>query len=133
MTPEIESFILLAREDLAVAWKVLPTFPRHAAFHLEQAAEKLVKAVLAAERLDVPRSHHIGALARLLPDDHLWRADLMAWDGLSLYAAATRYPHPGGRMPEIPDEATLRRQWSDVAELVDGIEEWCRNRAGGLP
>ena len=37
----VESFIALAREDLAVAQKLAADHPRHAAFNIEQAADLL--------------------------------------------------------------------------------------------
>jgi HEPN domain-containing protein len=49
MRETVGTFIALAREDLAVARKVVDEFPRDAAFHIEQVAEKLLKAVLTTE------------------------------------------------------------------------------------
>jgi HEPN domain-containing protein len=49
MRETVGTFTALAREDLAVARKVVDEFPRDAAFHIEQVAEKLLKAVLATE------------------------------------------------------------------------------------
>ncbi|MBF0332559.1 MAG: HEPN domain-containing protein [Alphaproteobacteria bacterium] len=126
MKPAIESFITLAREDLAVAKLLMAAHPRHSAFHIEQAAEKLVKAVLTAEDIRFPTSHHqLGALAALLPADHPWRAELMAFDEFSSYATASRYPTPGGWMPHEPDPADLRQGWQEVANLIDEIADWC--------
>jgi HEPN domain-containing protein len=125
----IASYIALAKEDLVVAKKLMGEHPRHAAFSIEQAAEKLLKAVLTAEGILFPTSHHqLGALAALLPADHLWRADLMAFDDFTSYATALRYPRPGGGLPSAPEDADLQRGWAEVSALVDEIEDWCRNR-----
>lgn len=127
----VTGYIALAREDLAVARMLMADHPRHAAFNIEQAAEKLLKAVLTAEGIRFPTSHHqLGALAALLPEDHLWRADLMAFDDFTSYATAVRYPTPGGGLPSDPDDAELQRGWSEVSALVGELEDWCRGRSG---
>lgn len=123
------SYLSLAEDDLAVARKLRRDHPRHAAFHIEQAAEKLLKAVLTVERISFPTGHHqLGALARLLPDAHVWRADLMAFDEFTSYATALRYPRPGGGMPVEPDDSDLLRGWQDVSALVGEIRDWCDER-----
>lgn len=129
MTRHVTSYITLAKEDLAVAAKLMADHPRHAAFNIEQAAEKLLKAVLTAEGIRFPASHHqLGALAALLPEAHLWRADLMAFDDFTSYATALRYPKPGGGLPSDPEDADLKQGWAEVSALVGEIEDWCRDR-----
>lgn len=130
---EVEGYLVLAREDLEVADRLLATHGRQAAFHLQQAAEKLVKAVLTAEGLPFPRSHQVGALAALLPADHPWRADLAALDGLTAYATALRYPMPGGGLPPAPETPELAASRRELGALLDAVGPWCRDRltAGG--
>jgi len=126
------SYIALAKEDLAVARKLMAEHPRHAAFNIEQAAEKLLKAVLTVEGIRFPTSHHrLGALAALLPEDHLWRADLMAFDDFTSYATAVRYPKPGGGMPNEPEDAELKGGWTEVSALIGEIEDWCGDKLLG--
>jgi HEPN domain-containing protein len=123
------SFIGLAKEDLAVARELLSPHPRHSAFAIEQAAEKLLKAVLTTEGIVFSAGHHqLGRLAELLPADHIWRADLMAFDRYTSYATATRYPRPGGGMPQVPSREALEAGLREVASLVGEIEDWCRER-----
>lgn len=129
MKPAVASFIALAKEDLAVARRLLAVHPRHSAFALEQAAEKLLKAVLTAESISFTASHHqLGRLADLLPADHIWRADLMAFDSYTSFATATRYPRPGGGMPQVPSRDVLEAGLKEVSSLVSEIEDWCRER-----
>lgn len=66
--------------------------PAVAAYHCQQAAEKIVKAVLVAEGLTFRKTHDIDALVELLPADHPLRADLRALDRFTPYAIAYRYP-----------------------------------------
>jgi len=123
------SFIALAKEDLAVARKLLSAHPRHSAFAIEQAAEKLLKAVLTTEGVVFSAGHHqLGRLAELLPAEHIWRADLMAFDRYTSFATATRYPTPGGGMPRTPAREILESGLKEVASLVGEIEDWCRER-----
>jgi len=122
----VESFIALAREDLDVARKLVADHPKHAAFNIEQAAEKLLKAVLSSEGILFNAGHQLGALAALLPADHLWRADLATFDEFTSYATSLRYPTGGGRMPQEPDADELYEALGRVTTLVDEIEDWCR-------
>jgi HEPN domain-containing protein len=125
----VASFIALAKEDLAVARKLLAAHPRHSAFSIEQAAEKLLKAVLTTEGIPFTAGHHqLGRLAELLPAEHMWRADLMAFDSYTSFATATRYPKPGGGMPQIPSRDVLEAGLKDVSSLVGEIEDWCREK-----
>jgi HEPN domain-containing protein len=131
MKEAAESFIALAREDLAVARKLMGDHPRYSAFCLAQAAEKLLKAVLTAEGIAFAAGHHqLGRLAAFLPPDHVWRADLMAFDRYTSYATATRYPRPGGGMPRAPSKETLDAGVEEVASLVGEIRDWCREKLG---
>jgi HEPN domain-containing protein len=127
--PAVASFIALAKEDLAVARRLLAIHPRHSAFALEQAAEKLLKAVLTTEGISFSAGYHqLGRLADLLPAEHLWRADLMAFDSYTSFATATRYPKPGGGMPEDPPSEMLEAGLKEVSSLVGEIEDWCREQ-----
>jgi len=86
---------------------------------------------LHVEGIVFPTAHHqLGALAALLPADHLWRADLMAFDELSSYATRLRYPTPGGGMPFEPADDELTEASRSVGALVDEIADWCAERSG---
>ena len=131
MKPAVASFIALAKEDLAVARTLLAAHPRHSAFAIEQAAEKLLKAVLTTEGIAFTAGHRqLGRLAGLLPGEHIWRADLMAFDSYTSFATATRYPKPGGGMPQVPPRDVLDAGLKEVSLLVGEIEDWCREKGG---
>jgi len=130
----VDAFIAFAREDLAVARRVVDEFPRDAAFHIEQAAEKLLKAVLTTEGIKFGVGHHqIGRLTESSPPEHVWRADLMAFDVYTSYASATRYPRPGGGMPRIPSKDVLKGGITDVTSLVGEIQDWCQEKFSDSP
>lgn len=70
---------------------------RMAAFHLQQAAEKLVKAVLLSRGLRITTEDSIELLVEELPQDDPWRTKLVALEPLYVYATSFRYPSPTGR------------------------------------
>src|SRR5689334_2046893 len=63
-----------------------------AAYHCQQAAEKLVKAVLVRAGLSFPKTHDIAALVGLPPDDHRLKRKLESFSELTPYGVAYRYP-----------------------------------------
>ncbi|CAN5917166.1 hypothetical protein BH11MYX2_BH11MYX2_38380 [soil metagenome] len=75
---------------------------RFAAFHLEQAAEKLVKAVRLGRGLRVTSDHNIEALVDELPADDPWRSKLRILEPLSAFATAYRYPSQTGKRKGAP-------------------------------
>jgi HEPN domain-containing protein len=80
---------------------------RFAAFHLQQAGEKLVKAVRLSRGLRVTADHNIEVLVEELPHDDPWRAKLHALEPLSTYATAYRYPSPTGKRKSGPSNAEV--------------------------
>ena len=61
-------------------------------FHCQQAAEKMLKAVLAARAVEYRRTHNVRALADLLADaGHPLPQDLQSLDTLTPYAVEARY------------------------------------------
>ena len=82
-----------ARADLRVAVVTLGVadLPRWAAgFHLQQAAEKALKAVLVAHGRTAPRTHDIGLLADLVAEV---AQPLRAWD-----EEHGKWPRPSGTL-----------------------------------
>lgn len=113
-----------ALRDLAAARRLLPELPDQAIFHAQQAAEKLARAVCEREGLAVGRTHSIGQAAAMLPDAHVFKADLLALDTLSPAATAWRYPTPGGRIPAPPPVATVETALADIAALLPEVRDW---------
>lgn len=128
MSDRAESFIVLARRDLDLAKLVAAKDPGNAAFHLQQAAEKLAKAVLDIEGIPSGVAHQIGALAAMLPSEHVFRPDLAAFDRFSGFATSTRYPMPGGGLPRLPAKEFLTAGIREIAGLADEIEDYRRER-----
>jgi hypothetical protein len=66
--------------------------PAGAAYHCQQAAEKLVKAVLLQAGLAFPKTHDIAALVGLLPNHPPLKDKLGNFEKLTPFGVAYRYP-----------------------------------------
>lgn len=80
-----------------------------AMYHCQQAAEKLMKAVLLLSGIEAPRTHDLGALAALVPMDDPVRDRLRTLVELTPFATAFRYPtdDPWDRPTEAEVESFL--------------------------
>jgi len=100
----IASHIRLACEDLRAANALYEIENRFTAYHLEQAVEKLMLAVLVAEdvHVSVSESHRLDILLDKIPDQNPWRDGFQDLTHLTIHATTARYPKTGGRLsPEI--------------------------------
>lgn len=88
-----------------------------ATYHCQQAAEKLVKAVLIWLELDVPRSHDIDSLVMRIPHDLPIRQRLSPLGRFTAFATLYRYPGEAG---DVSDEPTSEEVfgWLDEIESV---------------
>jgi len=85
------------------------------AYHCQQAAEKLVKALLVALGLLFPRGgaagHDIGLAVRRIPEAHPLRDDAAALVALTPWATAFRYPADDPATATRPPAATELAAW----------------------
>ena len=104
---------------------------RFAAFHLQQAAEKLVKAVRLHRGLFASTDHNILALIEELPSDDAWRTKLSPLRVLSAYATTFRYPSPAGkRKPGLTSKEVL--EWIEtIGALVVDVRSLLATNALG--
>lgn len=107
----VRSYLDDAADDLEMAELGAAKANRLAAFHLQQAAEKLVKAVRAHHDLRLTSSHDIDELVEgsehkkiePIPADDKWHGRLLALAELGQFATAFRYPSPtAGRRKAVP-------------------------------
>ena len=104
--------------DLDAARRLIAAPPnRLAAFHLQQAAEKLVKAVRLGYGLRVTAEHNIELLVEELPHEDAWRTKLAVLDPLSGYATSYRYPSPVGKRKGGPGNDEVLRWIKTIADL----------------
>lgn len=128
MKAVVEGYFKVLDEDMAAARQLMACVPRVSAFHLQQAAEKLVKAILSAENIHASADHNIGQLVASLPDGHEWKADLMELDYLSQFATTFRYPSETGKVKPAPERAKLEEFAELIATLADDARQWCDER-----
>lgn len=108
---EAEAWLIRAQDDLLAARKLISgndPLTATAAYHCQQAAEKALKAVLAATAESIPKTHDLRLLMDrcLMTDASL--ADLRdACDELTPYATEFRYP------TQIPDPTS-----SDIDDAI---------------
>lgn len=120
MTSEdvVQEWLALAREDLLAAERVFD-LRGVAAFHLQQAAEKALKAQLIRLAIRPPRSHDISQLRSLAGSSLEWTADASLLSELTLWNAAFRYPDAGPSDQPTADRLTEVAGWvrSLLAEI----------------
>lgn len=91
-------------------------------FHCQQAAEKILKAALAAEGIPPPRTHILPVLAEQLVEmfpSVVELADELA--ALTPYAIASRYPDDGDFLPTLSDALEARQFAENVLLWVKDI------------
>ena len=115
MTPEdikerqVKAFLQLALEEKDAGATLRSTNPRQAAYFLQQAVEKLVRATLEHAEVPAGPTHSIRALTDLLPQEHKLRELFLAFDDWNAAATRFRYPSSVGKVAEIsPQEIELR-------------------------
>lgn len=93
--PVVKAYLTGVREELdAIARLMEPPTNRLAAYHLQQAAEKLAKAVRLHRGHPATLEHRISLLLDVLAPDDPWRARLDPLARFSQFATAYRYPEP---------------------------------------
>jgi HEPN domain-containing protein len=117
--------------DLDAAWSCSRgprARPDRAAYLVQQAAEKLMKAALVAARIDPPHTHDIESLFLLLPDDFPDLERFAALGPFTPYAHSFRYP-TAYEPPPIPSVADID-EWIDQIAAKTDFERWLEQAAG---
>ena len=114
---EAREWLLRADEDLQVTERLLQTAPpilASAAYHAQQAAEKALKAFLAAHNVAPPLTHNLEELlASCVAIDVSFGQFATAARTLTPYA--TRFRYPGGPLAPSSTEAEEALQLADHA------------------
>lgn len=103
--PRIAAYFTTVDEDLQAAEALIALGNRLAAFHMQQAIEKLAKVALIARGIEGGVEHHIDVLLKRLPDDDEIRARLWPLREYAAFATTFRYPKPGC---SCPNEASIQ-------------------------
>ena len=91
-----------------------------AAYHVQQAAEKLLKGYLTDLGIRYPFTHDIGTLAHLIPSTDPLRPDAIALDATSSWATQWRYPADDPATNPVPDLADIEI-WRQKVEDLTGL------------
>ena len=117
--PEIVAWFAKVADDLRIARLALDDVPPvidPACFHAQQAAEKALKALMAAIGLEVPRTHDVVALVKVLsgelPDIVALREAVAS---VSPFAVSTRYPFLAVNASADEAREALRHAYTVVA------------------
>lgn len=111
----IANMLRIAREDLNGAKALAALGNRNSAYLCEQAAEKIIRAVLTSEGKHAGIRHQLDAMVDLVPDENPLKPALREIDELAAYATAYRYPTPAGRIPDTPAA-------DELATLIEKVE-----------
>ncbi|MDQ2101388.1 HEPN domain-containing protein [Azospirillum isscasi] len=85
-----------------------------ATYHCQQAAEKLVKAVLVSLNIDFSKTHDIDSLIMRIPAGEPARGPLCVLGKFTAYATLYRYP---GEASDVSDDPTLEEAASWLSEI----------------
>jgi HEPN domain-containing protein len=115
----IAAFLAIAEEELQAARMLAEPLPRQAAFFLQQAAEKVARAVLTREGINAGISHSLRYLGEAMPAGHALRLRIIALDRLSSAATRLRYPSEVGRVAPAPLAGALQVDIGEIAALIE--------------
>src|SRR5215831_17264029 len=117
----VAALLEMADEDLAGARTLLAISTRLARYHVQQGAEKAVKALLEQRGLNPGREHRFESLAEMLPQSDQWRGRIQSLDMLSPAATSHRYPTAEGRIMSAPARDLVEREIATVAAFIQDI------------
>jgi HEPN domain-containing protein len=103
----VANLLRVAKEDLDGARLLGTANNRNAVYLCEQAAEKIIRAVLTTEGKHAGIKHLLNEMVDLVPDESPLKPDLRSIEHLAAYATAYRYPR---RWPNQADASCLRLQ-----------------------
>ncbi|HEY0476687.1 MAG TPA: HEPN domain-containing protein [Kofleriaceae bacterium] len=114
----VRAYLELAAKDAEAAELLLAGGNRYSAYHVQQAVEKITKALPLTCGIEAGVEHRLEELFKRFPSENEWPARLLPFVGYSAYATAFRYPTPGGRIPADPPADALRRDIFLLRDLV---------------
>jgi HEPN domain-containing protein len=121
----IANFLRLAAEDLAGAKVLATNNNRNAVYLCEQAAEKIIRAVLTSEGKHAGNKHQLDDMVEEIPDANPMKPLLVAIEHLAAFATAYRYPSPAGKIKATPPASDLTKYVANVeAALTEATKRF---------
>ena len=119
----VRAYLDLAAKDTEAAELLLAGGNRYSAYHVQQAVEKVTKALLLARGIEAGIEHRLEELFKRFPSEDEWPARLLPFVGYSAYATSFRYPTPGGRIPADPPAEVLQRDTALLRDLIAKVRD----------
>ena len=116
----IANLLRVAAEDLDGARLLASKANRNAIYLCEQAAEKVIRAVVTSEGQRAGIKHQLNDIVDLVPDANPIKPALRAIEHLAAYATAYRYPTSAGRIVQPP---TGKAFDDDAAKVEAALHE----------
>ncbi len=107
----------IALADLEAARVLAAANNRNAIYHCEQAAEKIIRAVLTSEGVYAGVGHQLEGMVDRVPDENPTKQALRGVEYLAAYATTFRYPTTSGRIPRTPSQQEL----ADAVTRVEAV------------
>ena len=115
------SLILIATEDLSAVKLLAPSNNRNAVYLLEQAAEKIIRAVLTHDGTHAGISHHLDEMIDRVSDANPLKPALRTVEHLGAYATSYRYPTSAGRVRNPPSAEELAANVATVERVLRAV------------
>jgi HEPN domain-containing protein len=119
----VQALLALADEDLGAARILVKFSTRTARYHVQQSAEKAVKALLEHRDENPGREHRFELLAEMFSETDPWRVRVRSLDPLSPAATTHRYPTAEGRVLPQPAPEIVEREIAQVEQFIRDIRE----------
>jgi HEPN domain-containing protein len=119
----IANALRLANEDLEAADALAAIGNRNDAYHAQQAAEKILMALLNSEGVKADRkdAHRLDVLQSLLPDANKFKYRFSPIVFLTSFATTYRYPKDAGRLPQQPHKDDLGTAIEIVRNILSDV------------
>ena len=113
----IASYLRIAKEDLSGALLLGQQNNRNAIYLCEQAAEKIIRAILTSENVRAGVSHNLVDMISSVPDINPIKPSLREVEKLTNYATAYRYPNQSEQVTKPPEPS----KFADFAQKVEVV------------
>ena len=123
-SPLVSGFLKASERDIAGIERLLPDLPDLAAFHAQQAVEKLARAVCLHEGIPDLRTHDITRITEQLAQDHPLRKSFTKLGSLTGAATAWRYPDAAGKYPRTPELSEIQAALEQIKSIQAEVCDW---------
>ncbi|HTM07174.1 MAG TPA: HEPN domain-containing protein [Verrucomicrobiae bacterium] len=123
---EAARWLAIADQDIVAAKHCMngsPPLPVVAAYHCQQSAEKIIKALLVSAGISFPKTHDLAALATLASPAYPGLAAAMSrLEPITTWGFAYRYP-PEEELDAVPAPNEIGARLREIESLRDAAEQ----------